>query len=351
MGKFKEAAIAVTAFISITILPLYLTNESVTQELIKQKGSSNYTDIKKIKYYKKAQSGLLLTKVLAEKGNPARWKAIDEIISLNYRKAASTLVKCLEEPEDARLVWHSIRALKHFRVSKAVPALTRLISKNTTSSIKVAALGCLGKIPAYEKRDFIYKFTNSANTGIKLAASEALAEMNDKRAIKPLMELYGLNMDTLKIKVAKAMTMLRGHAQKEILNILVGPDPAASYAAALSMNLETRPEIIKELLKSSEIMPERIWDIWKLSKASQMIPRPEFEQLEYQYFAGIKNLQQRALKKIFEMVNPNEARKGFANFMIQKNRYNDPLLRKQFKNFMKSIEKVAGINKFGINAG
>jgi hypothetical protein len=342
--KIKESVIAVLLFLLIMILPLYLTSINFNPGKAQTKNSGSYSSLKTIQYYGKAQSGMLLNNVLKEKGNPSRWKAVDEIIKLNYKSASTNLIKCLEEKDDARLVWHTVRALEKFNITDAAKPLCRLIESNSTNAVKIASLNCLGSLNAAQTSDFIYKFTNSENAGLKLAAAASLASFKDLRAKDPLMDLINSDITILSIKAAQALTRLGSYAASEITSILSGRDESTAFSIALSINLEEYPEILVDLLNKSEKNPERVWQLWKLSKAREILLPLEFEQLTYQFYAGIESLRARALNKFFEKINPSQARKSLAEFMIKNQRYNDPSLRNKFRQLMRNIEKIASIN-------
>lgn len=342
--KIKESLIAVFVFLLLMILPLYLTSLNFNTEKTQTKNSASYSSLKTIQYYGKAQSGMLLKGVLKEKGNPSRWKAVDEIIKLDYKSASTNLMECLKEKDDARLVWHTVRALEKFNVTEAAGPLCSLIESSGTNAIKIAALNCLGSLKAVQASDFIYKFINSENAGLKLAAAAALAAFNDMRARTPLMDLINSDISIVSIKAAQAITRLGSGAAAEIMSILSGKDENAAFSIALSINLEDYPEILTDLLNKSENNPERVWQLWKLSKAREILLPREFEQLNYQFYAGIESLQARALNKFFEKINPSQARKSLAEFMIKNQRYNDPVLRNKFRQLMRNIEKIASLN-------
>lgn len=223
------------------------------------------TPLEQINYYHKAGSGLLLSEVLKEIGNPYRYLAVRHLQDMDYRAAFPVIQKCLSETKDAQLVWHAITALDSFGVWEAEKSVINVLNRSDNKAIRGAAMKFLGGSGSERAREILLPLAKSGSDNEKFAAALALGLAGDVRAI-PLLESLAMNdLGQFRAKLLPRLKILKGSLGSNLLSRII--DTGKIDELVLAGLLTERTEMMEFLTNwqgSAELQLEAFWTVWRV---------------------------------------------------------------------------------------
>ncbi|PKK88192.1 MAG: hypothetical protein CVV64_19890 [Candidatus Wallbacteria bacterium HGW-Wallbacteria-1] len=341
--------LALLIFFVLVITPLYLSyryldgdTEDPPPETL-----AEVTSLEQINYYYTAKSGMLLTEVLDQKGNPYRWKAVEHIMALDYSPSFPKLMECMEETKDAQLVWYSLKALTKFGIRDALPRARDLAGSSRGQAIRIAALELIEKFGSARYADYLAGIMAEPDRAVSLAAARALAASGDPRALEKLRLCMKNGNENEIIMALRYAGRIGEDGRRAALDFLLDSQGDLSTpvvaAAAMAIGLQQRGDLVSTALLGLSRKPWTFWSAWMMSRALSAMSEDELTLSIGKLFGTIPGLRQREAIRLMASTDASAARAALAEIVVKTGNYRDDVFRSVFRNLIRQIDSLAQV--------
>lgn len=348
--------IAILVFAAVVITPLYFSFKYLNSEFdsMAPQQSQTLTSLEQLRYYHSARSGMLLTQVLDEEGNPYRWKAVELLMDLDYSPCFPKLMTCMEEKGDAQLVWYSLKALTKFGIRDALPRAYDIAISGRGSSLRIAALELLERVDPGKYAQGLANLLGDSDSSVSLAAARALAAAGDSRAAERLMASLVSGRENEVITALRYLGRLQSAGRNAVLGFLSSAaDPSAPViaAAAMALQLQEDQDLSTRALEELHGKPLVFWSAWLMSRTLEIMSPEERQDTETRLFGAIPSVRSREAARLLGSSDATAARAALAETVVRNGKYRDNNFRALFRDFIRSIDSLAMANGLEARGG